>query len=169
MDLVVRKEADGLTYLHAGTMTMRCAIGRGGIRREKNEGDGGTPVGTFPLRRVFYRPDRVAKPQTRLPVQAMQPDDGWVEVPNDPMYNRLVKLPYPAAHETMWRDDHLYDVVVEIGYNDDPVVPGKGSAIFMHLVRDDYAPSAGCVTVRFDDMRKVLALCGPETKITIEA
>ena len=168
MDLDVRRADDGLTYLHVGALEMRCAVGRGGISCAKQEGDGATPVGTFPLRRVFYRADRLPRPETRLSTCALEPDDGWCEVPGDPNYNRLVKMPYAGRPETMWRQDHLYDAVIEIGYNDDPVIDAKGSAIFLHLARGEYQPSSGCITVKLEDMRALLALCGPGSRITIE-
>ena len=119
---------------HDGTLTypggtFRCALGRGGIRAEadKREGDGATPAGCFTLRRVLYRPDRMAPPETSLPVAAIQPADGWCDDPADPAYNQPVHLPHPASHEEMWRADGLYDVVVVIGHNDDPVVRAWGA------------------------------------------
>jgi L,D-peptidoglycan transpeptidase YkuD (ErfK/YbiS/YcfS/YnhG family) len=168
MNFEVRRAADGLICLYAGATKMRCAVGRGGISRDKLEGDGTTPVGTFPLRRIFYRADRLPRPETALPTRALEPDDGWCEVPGDVNYNRLVKMPYAGRDERMWRQDHLYDVVIELGYNDDPVVAGKGSAIFLHLARTNYQPSSGCVTLSLDDMQALLPLCDLGSKITIE-
>lgn len=125
----------------------RCAIGRGGIAVEKREGDGVTPVGDWALRRVLYRADRLATPETALSCSAIGPDDGWCDDPADPAYNRPVRLPFAASHERMMRDDGLYDVVVVLGHNDAPVVPGAGSAIFLHVARDDYGPTEGCVAL----------------------
>jgi len=147
-----------------GTLTwdshqVRCALGRGGIVPDKREGDGGTPVGRFPLRRVFYRPDRIDTPVTELPVQALSEQDGWCDDPANPMYNQLISKPFDASYEDMWRADHLYDMVVELGYNDDPVVPGRGSAIFLHVAQPDYAPTEGCVALRRDDLRDLLRVC----------
>ena len=126
--------------------------GAGGLRArrgaaDKREGDGASPAGTFPLVRAFYRPDRLAPPPTGLPLAPLRPNDGWVDDPADPQYNRLVALPYPAHHEEMWRADGLYDLVVVIGYNTDPPVPGRGSAIFLHVARPDLAPTEGCIAV----------------------
>ena len=144
-----------------------CAIGRGGILHDKHEGDGGTPVGRWPLRRLVYRPDREAPPKTALPFTAMQPDDGWCDDPSDAQYNRPVKLPYPAGHEVMWREDGLYDIVVILGHNDDPPVPGRGSAIFLHCARPDYGPTEGCIALSHSDLRRLLTLCGPETTMVV--
>src|SRR5580698_7995560 len=117
----------------------RCALGpRGVIAADaKREGDGATPAGAWPIRRVLYRPDRRPSPTTALPVQALQPDDGWCDAPDDPAYNRQVKLPYPASAEHLWREDGIYDLIVVLGHNDDPVLPYMGSAIFLHLAKPD--------------------------------
>ena len=139
-----------------------CALGRAGLVADKREGDGGTPAGRLPLRRVFYRADRLASPPaTGLPVRPLAPDDGWCDAPDDPAYNRPIKHPYPASAERMWRDDGLYDVVVELGWNDDPVTPGRGSAIFLHVARPDWGPTEGCVALPLPDLLDLLALCRP--------
>jgi L,D-peptidoglycan transpeptidase YkuD (ErfK/YbiS/YcfS/YnhG family) len=143
------------------------ACGRGGVRADKREGDGASPAGRFPLVRCYYRPDRLAPPASFLPVAALHPGDGWVDDPADPQYNRLVRLPYPAHHEEMWRADGLYDLLVVIGYNSDPPVPGRGSAIFLHVATPDLAPTAGCIAVARDVLVRVLGLLGPGSTITI--
>ena len=146
---------------------VRCALGRGGVRAEKREGDGATPIGCFPLRGVLYRPDRLPAPETRLPVQPIAEDDGWCDEPNDPAYNRPVKLPYPASHERMWREDGLYDLVVILGHNDDPPEPGAGSAIFLHLARPNYEPTEGCVALSRDDLLELLKGCAPGAMLCV--
>ncbi|HSR55900.1 MAG TPA: L,D-transpeptidase family protein [Alphaproteobacteria bacterium] len=152
--------------LHSGR-TLACALGRTGIRDEKREGDGATPSGTFPLRRVLYRPDRGPRPRTCLPVAALTPDDGWCDDPADSAYNRPVQLPHGASAEHLWRDDHLYDVIVVIGHNDDPVVPGAGSAIFLHVAAPDFSPTEGCVALKKDELLEILAELGPDDQIEI--
>lgn len=142
--------------LRAAGLMLPCALGRSGMVRDKREGDGATPIGTFPLRRLFVRPNRAAAPATGLETVALSPDMGWCDDPADPQYNRLVPLPFAASHERMWRDDAVYDYVVEIGYNDDPPAAGLGSAIFLHLARDDYAPTEGCVAIAAAHMRLLL-------------
>jgi len=143
------------------------ACGRGGVRRDKREGDGASPEGRFPLLPGFYRADRIALPPTHLGMTALQPNDGWVDDPADPRYNRLVSLPYPAHHEEMWRADGLYDLVVPIGYNTDPPLPGRGSAIFLHVARPDFAATEGCIAVARDVLIGLLGLLGPGSMITI--
>lgn len=153
--------------LSFGGLQFRCALGKGGVRpeAEKREGDGATPLGRYPLRRVFYRADRLAAPQTGLPRQALTPQDGWCDDPLDPAYNRLVTLPYAASHEKLWREDPVYDVIVVLGHNDDPPVPGLGSAIFLHVARPDYSGTEGCVALALPDLLALLAVLRPATQI----
>jgi L,D-peptidoglycan transpeptidase YkuD (ErfK/YbiS/YcfS/YnhG family) len=146
---------------------MRCALGRSGISTQKREGDGATPVGVFAMRQLFYRPDREARPRTALPTEALAPADGWCDAPADRAYNRRVLLPYPASAENLWREDHLYDLIVVLGYNDAPVVPGQGSAIFLHLASPDFAPTVGCVALSRDDLLTVLAAADPASRVIV--
>ncbi|MPY73025.1 MAG: L,D-transpeptidase family protein [Alphaproteobacteria bacterium] len=152
-----------------GTLKLRCALGATGITAAKREGDKATPAGRFALRRVLYRADRLAAPRTALPVAPIGTGDGWCDAPGDPQYNKPVTLPYAASHERLWREDHLYDIVVVLGYNDAPPVAGKGSAIFMHVARPGYAPTEGCVALALADLEAVLARCGPGDCIHIHA
>jgi L,D-peptidoglycan transpeptidase YkuD (ErfK/YbiS/YcfS/YnhG family) len=153
--------------LDCGGRLFRCALGRGGIVLDKTEGDGGTPVGRYPLRRVLYRPDRLYAPTTGLPVETTAPDQGWCDDPAHPDYNRQIGLPFSASHEELWREDALYDVIVVLGHNDDPPMPGEGSAIFMHVARPDYGPTEGCVALAMPDLLEILADCGPGDTILI--
>lgn len=137
-----------------------CAIGRGGVRTDKREGDGATPAGRFPLRRVLYRPDRMAPPRSLLPMTPLSPRDGWCDDPAHPLYNRPLRLPHEARYEELWRADRVYDLIVILGHNDAPVVPGLGSAVFLHVAQPDYAPTAGCVAVAAGDLLTILAGVG---------
>lgn len=165
MDILVH--ADGLLTWQGGQL--RCAIGRAGVRSDKREGDGATPVGCFPLRRVLYRADRLPAPDGALPVTAIDPGLGWCDDPRDPAYNREVRLPFAASHERLWRDDALYDLLAVIGHNDDPVVPGLGSAIFLHVARPDFGPTEGCVALPRDDLMALLACCRPGDRLCVLA
>lgn len=146
---------------------LRCALGRGGVVRDKREGDGATPAGIWPVRRLLYRPDREALPDTALPVSPISETDGWCDDPGDPAYNTPVTLPYPARCEALWRADALYDLVVVLGYNDDPPVAGLGSAIFLHVARPDYGPTEGCVALAADDLRRAVARLRPGDSLDI--
>ena len=137
-----------------------CAIGASGVRSNKCEGDGVTPAGRFLLRRVLYRPDRLAPPRTALPIAPLDPRDGWCDDPGHPLYNQPLRLPHTARHEELWRTDHVYDLIVILGHNDAPVVPGAGSAVFLHVAQPDYAPTAACVAVAAGDLLTILAGVG---------
>ncbi len=147
--------ADGLFRL--GGKQYRAALGRGGITADKREGDGATPAGTLKLRRVLYRADRLRRPQSALPTAPLAPHDGWCDDPAGAEYNRPVRLPHPARHEALWRSDAVYDVVAVLGWNDDPVVRGRGSAIFLHVARPDLSPTEGCIALEMPDLLAVLA------------
>ena len=147
----------------------RCALGWAGLSSNKCEGDGTTPIGRFPLRRVFYRPDRITKPKTQLAVHALRPQDVWCDDPSNEAYNQLVSLPFLASREHLWRKDHVYDLILELGYNDSPTIVGKGSAIFMHLAKPAYLPTQGCIALRCQDLLKVLENCESETEVVIPA
>lgn len=157
----------GNGFLRFGNMHYRCALGRSGVVRQKREGDGATPVGRFPLRQVYYRADRLAPPETGLARRAIGRDDGWCDAPDDPAYNRPVRLPFAASHERLWRDDDLYDLVVVLGHNDDPPRPGLGSAIFLHVASPDYRPTEGCVAVALPDLLRILRDCAAGTHLDV--
>lgn len=143
--------------LRIGTMAVPAVLGAGGRRADKAEGDGATPAALLPLRRVLFRADRTAPPACAVPREALAPDDGWCDDPSHPDYNRMVRLPHPARHERLWRDDRAYDIVGVLGWNDDPVAPGRGSAIFLHATHPDGRPTAGCIALEPDALRQVLA------------
>jgi L,D-peptidoglycan transpeptidase YkuD (ErfK/YbiS/YcfS/YnhG family) len=154
----------GLGWPGGGT---RAAIGRTGVSPHKVEGDGATPAGIFLLLAAFYRADRLSPPPTRLPLRALTPSDAWVDDPADRNYNQLVTLPYPAHTEAMWLDDRVYDLLVVIGYNTAPVVPGAGSAIFLHIARPDFSPTEGCIAIAQPDLVALMPRLGPASRITI--
>lgn len=143
------------------------ALGRSGIRGLKREGDGRTPLGRFPVRQVFYRADRVQRPRTQLPVQAIRDHDGWSEDPADRNYNRLVKLSSRSNADRLKREDHLYDLVLVLGHNDRPRIKGRGSAIFVHLARPGYAPTAGCIALSRRDLLTLLREVRGGSKIVV--
>ncbi len=156
-------------WLVAGGRVLPCAIGKGGTTRRKREGDGATPIGDFALIALHFRPDRrPPRPLTGLPARATRPDDGWCDDPGDPRYNRLIRLPAQARYETMWREDALYDCVIDIDWNRMPrPLRGRGSAIFMHAARRGLTPTEGCVTIPLPELRRLLARIGPNTRLVI--
>lgn len=166
MELIV-SEADGSYQARWGAWDWRCAVGHGGLTRAKREGDGMTPIGVWPMRRLFYREDRLSRPKTGLPCRAITATDGWCDAPEDPAYNHLVALPFGPSHEVLRRDDALYDLLVVLGYNDDPVVPGRGSAIFLHVARLDYGGTEGCVALAVDHLLTVLTEAKPGDAVRV--
>ena len=153
--------------LMAGGLAFPCALGRGGVTRSKREGDGGTPAGRFALRRLWLRPDSDMPRLSGLPRRLTRPSDGWCDDARHPRYNRPVALPFAASCERMWRDDRLYDAVIEIGWNDRPAIRGRGSAIFFHLARPGFTPTEGCVAVDRKTMKWLLPRIGRRTRIEI--
>jgi L,D-peptidoglycan transpeptidase YkuD (ErfK/YbiS/YcfS/YnhG family) len=147
--------ANGVFTFHGETF--RAVLGYGGVRADKQEGDGATPLAALPLRRVLYRPDREPPPACAVPAHPLSRDDGWCDDPKRPDYNRPVRLPIDGSAEALWRDDAIYDIIGVLGWNDSPVRAGRGSAIFLHIARDTYAPTEGCVALAAADLRRVLA------------
>lgn len=158
--ILARSAAAAQGSLQLGGMLVPCALGRGGQRARKREGDGATPIGRWRLRQVFYRSDRLPRPRTRLPVRALRRDDGWCDAVGDRNYNRAVLHPYPASAEKLWRSDTRYDLLVTLDHNVRPRIQGLGSAIFMHLAAPGYAPTAGCIALRREHFLRLLEAVG---------
>ena len=176
--IIVRPDGPGSTK---GTLTYEqlsfpCTLGRSSIIKaeDKREGDGATPAGTYLLRRLWYRADKLSdEPMCTLPKRIITPQDGWSDDVESANYNRPISLdpehPPQESHEALFRaDDDVYDLVVEIGYNDDPPIPGLGSAIFLHVAREGYTPTAGCVALNKEDLLALLAAIESTTTIRIE-
>jgi L,D-peptidoglycan transpeptidase YkuD (ErfK/YbiS/YcfS/YnhG family) len=167
IQLAARSRRAQAGFLLAGPFKLRCAIGRSGVRTNKREGDGATPAGRFRLLRVYYRPDRISRPRTAIPLEQIKPRDGWCDASVDRNYNRPVRLPYPASHERLWRNDGLYDVIVVLDYNIAPRRRMRGSAIFMHVARAGYKPTQGCIALDRADILKLIMVCGQGGEIRV--
>lgn len=146
-----------------------CSIGRGGVVRadEKTEGDMGTPEGSWSLLWLYWRADRLAFPTTPVPGVPLGPRQGWSEAPQDPQYNRPIRHPHPYPADRMARGDGLYDICAVTDHNRQPVVPGRGSAIFVHLWRKPRHPTAGCVAFRRPDLEWILARWSVRSRLII--
>ncbi|MCH8684123.1 L,D-transpeptidase family protein [Pedomonas mirosovicensis] len=170
-DRLIVETATGV--LRWGKQSTPCAIGKGGAKPEadKREGDGATPLGSYALRWVYFRPDRVPPPATALPIRGLCRQDGWCDDPQSPAYNRPVVLPCDASAEALWREDGLYDLIVVLGHNDAPARAGLGSAIFLHCCKYDdtgaMKPTLGCVAVPRETLAGILKACTPQTVIEI--
>jgi L,D-peptidoglycan transpeptidase YkuD (ErfK/YbiS/YcfS/YnhG family) len=181
MDIEITKNAHNLivqthghqTYALIDGKTYSCSIGKNGVTQDKKEGDNKTPVGRFPLRHLFYRPDKIPVEtiRTGLPTQALTAHDGWCDEPKAREYNQFVDLQVfdkKISHEELWRSDNLYDVILVVGYNDSPIVPGKGSAIFIHIAREDYSGTAGCIAFSKSDLLEILPKLGRDSYLIVE-
>ena len=153
--------------LRFGSLRYPCAVGRSGCRARKREGDGATPIGRWRLRAVLYRPDRVLRPRTALPVRAIRRMDGWCDAPTDRNYNRPVRLPYQASAERLWREDAIYDIVVVLDHNERPRAGGCGSAIFMHVARPGYLPTEGCIALARPHLLGLLERLGVRATVCV--
>lgn len=147
----------------------QCAIGKGGVKKDKKEGDGATPAGCFSIREVLYRKDRLGELDCKIKTTPIKENDAWCDDENDERYNTLISVPKGTHPESLWREDEVYDIVAVLGYNDDPPVSGKGSAIFMHVARKNYSPTAGCIALSRKDLLAVLGETTSETKVCVRS
>ena len=170
MDIEITDIEGSRARLCYGDLVFDCALGKTGVTTTKREGDHATPAGRFPLRQLFYRPDKFTEPPVcAIPMQEVEMLDGWCDAPEHDLYNQYVRLPFGASHEQLWRDDEVYNLVIVLGYNDDPVVPSAGSCIFMHVARENFAPTEGCVALAQDDLLTLLSSIEKSTEIVIPA
>ncbi len=153
--------------LVAGKIRIPCALGRTGLKHDKREGDGKSPIGVFHLHRLWWRDDKILHPTCGLKKRRIRKIDGWCDDVNSFHYNKPVQRGSSFSHEEMLRQDHVYDFVIEIGCNMTPIKRGRGSAIFLHLARDNFEPTAGCVAVPPAKIARLLAVIGPKTRIKI--
>ncbi|WP_316230394.1 L,D-transpeptidase [Bradyrhizobium sp. SZCCHNR1051] len=155
-------------WLQVWGQAIPVALGRGGILANKREGDGGTPRGVFRPRRLWWRADRHPRPHTVLPVRPIGPEDAWCEDPADRHYNQAIRLRGDWPGDRLARQDHLYDFIIEIDHNTRPRIAGRGSAVFLHLARPNFGPTAGCVAMTRPAMLRLLQRIGPRTRIVIQ-
>jgi L,D-peptidoglycan transpeptidase YkuD (ErfK/YbiS/YcfS/YnhG family) len=167
--LRVRRRAGAATrgWMSAAGRTIPVALGRSGIKANKFEGDGATPRGRFRLVRLWWRGDRLARPRTRLPVRPITANDGWCEDPRDRNYNRRVAVPDGSPADRLARADALYDLIIELSHNTRPRIANRGSAVFIHIARPGFAPTAGCVALTKPELRRLIEHLGPDTIIDI--
>jgi L,D-peptidoglycan transpeptidase YkuD (ErfK/YbiS/YcfS/YnhG family) len=156
-------------WLFAGPLSVPVALGRTGIKADKREGDGGTPRGRFRPVRLWWRADRLPRPRTLLPVRRIGPRDAWCEDPQDRRYNQPFRRSASEPGDRLRRADRLYDMIVEIDHNTRPRVAGRGSAVFIHVARPGFAPTAGCVALRPSDLKVLLGLINSKTRISIQS
>jgi len=161
-------QVDPTGFVFSPTAKWRCALGLGGIDHKHKEGDGITPLGSHPFGRIFWRSDRLSQPKTELTCLPITPDMGWCDDPDQADYNQLIKLPHDGHFENLWRDDPVYDVVVELLYNTNPIKRGQGSAIFMHVAKPDFSPTEGCIALKLEDLLSLLQEANETSRLIVD-
>jgi L,D-peptidoglycan transpeptidase YkuD (ErfK/YbiS/YcfS/YnhG family) len=157
----------GRGRVHCAGQTIVCALGPAGIRRAKREGDGATPAGRFRLVKAMIRADKAAKQPLLIAHHPLHRWDGWCDDPSSGQYNRPIRLPFAASHEQLWRSDDLYDIVIVLDHNFVPRIRKHGSAIFLHIAKGDFSPTAGCVAIAHAAMRRLLPRLARRVTVTI--
>ena len=154
-------------YLKYKNLKFRCALGKIGIKIKKREGDNVTPKGSYKIVKVYYRKDRIKKISTRIKCDNIKKNMGWCDDPKSKKYNKLIKLPTQYNHEKLYRKDNIYDLILVLNYNMRPVIKDKGSAIFIHVANKNYKPTQGCISLKKQDLTKILSLLTKKTKVLI--
>lgn len=155
-------------WLVIGNRRFACLLGKNGRAFRKREGDGKSPIGTWRLTGLYFRPDKMLRPRCRLPTAPLRRDDGWCDAKGHKDYNRKVKLPCAASHEDLWRSDEAYDLLATTSHNQRPRKQGAGSAIFLHVWRKGATGTEGCIALKPGDLRKVLAAMGRKAVLKIQ-
>ena len=153
-------------YLTYNNYKVKCAIGKRGIGDKKKEGDLITPRGQFKVKYILYRKDRV-KFSTKLKKKIIKKNMGWCNDPESKEYNKSVKLPSSFNHEKLYKKENIYDIILVINYNMNPIKRNKGSAIFIHIAKKNYKKTEGCVAIKKRELLKIVKKIKPNTKIKI--
>ena len=154
-------------YLEYKNLKFRCALGKAGIKNKKKEGDNITPEGTFKIIKVYYRPDKIKNIAISIKKKKIKKNIGWCDDPVSNSYNKEIKLPSRFSHEKLYRKDNLYDLILVLNYNTNPIIKNKGSAIFIHIAKKKYEPTAGCIALKKKDLVELLKKIKKKTKIKI--
>ena len=154
-------------FLYFENYKLRCSIGKRGISSKKREGDKKTPKGEFKLKYILYRKDRVFNFQTKLKKIKIDKKMGWCDDPKSNHYNKIINYPFKYSSEKLWRKDNIYDIIIIIDYNLDPVIKNKGSAIFLHIAKRKYQQTAGCIAVSKRNIKLIASKINKRTKIKI--
>ena len=161
--IIVKKSG----YLKYKNLKFRCALGRGGVKKKIMEGDNITPKGIFKIIKIYYRHDKIKKIKTLIKKIKIKKNMGWCDDPNSRFYNKLINLPTKYCHEKLYRNDNLYDLIVVLGYNTNPIIKNKGSAIFMHVAKNSYRKTKGCIALKKNHLIKIISKIKKNTKIKI--
>ena len=155
-------------YLKYKDLKFKCAIGKAGIRKKKKEGDNITPKGIYKIVKIYYRDDRIKKISSKFKLIKITKKMGWCDDPKSKKYNQLIKLPNKYSHEKLYKKNNTYDLLLVLDYNMKPIVKNKGSAIFIHVAKRNYKPTAGCIALKKKDLLKLSKIIKLSTKILIK-
>jgi L,D-peptidoglycan transpeptidase YkuD (ErfK/YbiS/YcfS/YnhG family) len=161
--IIVKKSG----YLKYKNFKFRCALGESGIKEKIKEGDNVTPKGMFKITRIYYRPDKIKKIISPINIIKIKKNMGWCDDPTSNSYNKEIKLPTKFGYEKLYRKDHIYDLIAVISYNVNPIIKGKGSAIFLHIAKKKFSPTQGCIALKKKDLLLLLSKISKNTKIRI--
>ena len=162
--MIIVKNSGFLTYKN---LKFRCAIGKAGIKKKRKEGDNITPKGIFKITKIYYRSDKIKNIKTPIKTIKIKKKMGWCDDPHSIHYNKQIKLPSKFSHEKLYRKDNLYDLFLVINYNTNPVIKNKGSAIFLHIAKDSYKKTKGCIALKKEDLIQLISKIKKNTKIRI--
>ena len=155
-------------FLQNQDQKYKCSIGYNGLNKNKNEGDGCTPIGTFKINKILYRPDKINIHQFNIDSEVIEKSHGWCDDINSDLYNQKIEFPFEQSAEHLYRNDDLYDIVCIIDYNLNPIIRGKGSAIFLHVANEDYSPTQGCVAIKKDELLQIAMKLDESSTIIID-
>lgn len=162
--MIIVKKPGYLIYKY---FKFRCSVGINGIKNKKKEGDGITPRGTFSLKKIFYRHDRVKKIKSKLKKIKITKEMGWCDDPKSRYYNKLVRIPKKFSYEKLYRRDNIYNIIIVLDYNLNPIIKNKGSAIFIHVAKKNYKSTQGCIGLQQKDLFKLIKHIKNNQKIKI--
>ena len=154
-------------YLSINNYKVKCAIGKRGINIKKKEGDLITPKGLFKIKFILYRKDRIFNLKTKIKKMPIKKNMGWCDDPRSIYYNKLINLPFKYSAEKLYRTENTYDIIFVLNYNMRPIIKNKGSAIFIHIARNNFKKTAGCVAIKKTSMKKIASIINKKTLVKI--
>ena len=162
MNIYIKKK----TLIYKG-YKLKCSIGKSGKTNSKKEGDLATPIGTFGIGALYYRKDRIKLPRCKLVKKIIKKNMGWCDDVKSKFYNKEISFPFKYNAEKLYRKNNIYDLVINIKYNQKPIIKGKGSAIFLHITNKKYKSTKGCIAIKKNDFLEILPKINKKTKIII--
>ena len=163
MELLVKNN-----HLFVEGRQIRCAIGLNGLTRDKQEGDLSTPIGTFHFNKIYYRADKLGNKKFIINSSIINKNDGWCDDQKSDLYNQYIQFPFQESAEHLYRDDHIYDIVCVLNYNTSPIIPGRGSAIFLHIAKPGFLGTEGCIAVEREALIEITTSLNADSTIEVK-